>query len=88
MNPQRLLLTIDEAATELRVSQGYVKKEIRAGRLNIRKIGRLTRVERRELEAWIQRQPTKSEGTATDHGWSPTENEVQKVIEKIAGDLQ
>lgn len=48
-----LLLTIKEAAQELRMSEWFVKKEIRNGRLMARKFGRATRIERAELERWV-----------------------------------
>jgi len=77
-----LLLTIPEAADEIRMSPGYVKKEIREGRLTARKCGRHTRIERRALEVWIQRQPVKIVGNATDHDGSLTDTGQNQVTEK------
>ena len=48
------LLTLDEAAAELRVSRRSVERLVRAGRLRVlHPVPGRTLVERRELEAYI-----------------------------------
>lgn len=79
--PQYLLLTIMEAADEVRLSDGFIKKEIREGRLLARKFGRTTRIERRALEAWIARQPARIVGTPSGQGGSPSEMVPNGVLE-------
>lgn len=50
------LLTVKDASKEVEMSEGFIKKEIRAGRLVGRKFGKFTRIEREELERWIKKQ--------------------------------
>jgi excisionase family DNA binding protein len=49
------LLTIEEAAAMLNVSVRNVREQIYRRRLPIVKIGRLVRIEQKELEAFIDR---------------------------------
>lgn len=79
------LLTIAEAAEEARFSPGFIKKEIREGRLIARKYGRGTRIWREEFEAWIKRGP-KIVVSASDLDESPTEHTAIYVAEKPMGD--
>ena len=77
-----LFLTIPEAATEARMSRGFMEKEIREGRLIARKVGRHTRIRREELELWAQRLPVKNVVTVTAEDSSPTQSASAQVIEK------
>lgn len=51
--PVRMMLTIDEAADELRVSASTVKRLVRAGALPTVKVEGTTRVRRQDLEAYV-----------------------------------
>lgn len=59
MKSATILLTIPEVCEETRMSRSYIDKQINAGRLAARKIGRCLRVERTELERWIRAQRRK-----------------------------
>ena len=48
-----LLLTLDEAARELRCARRSVERQIAGHRLAVVHVGRSVRVERRELERFI-----------------------------------
>ena len=79
----KTFLTRLEAADEAGVSEGFIKKEIREGRLIARKIGRrLTRIHCEEFHAWAKRQPVKIAGSTTGHDGSRTENGENQVTEK------
>ena len=51
--PDTLLLTLDEAARELRCARRSVERQIARHRLAVIHVGRSVRVERRELERFI-----------------------------------
>lgn len=59
--PQKHELTTQEAAAFLNVSRPFVIKEIEAGRLKCRKVGRHRRVEIQELQRYQQAQRDASE---------------------------
>ena len=59
--PQKHELTTQEAAAYLNVSRPFVVKEIEAGRLSCRKVGRHRRVELHELQRYVQVQQKASE---------------------------
>lgn len=59
--PQKHELTTQEAAAFLNVSRPFVIKEIEAGRLRCRKVGRHRRVEIQELQRYQQAQRDESE---------------------------
>ena len=82
------LLTIPEAADEIRMSEGYVKKEIREGRLVALKCGRHTRIERRMLEKWIERRPVIIAVNSTDFDRKPSDTSKNQVIEKTVSARQ
>ena len=48
-----LLLTLDEAASELRCARRSIERQIAQHRLTVVHVGRSVRVERRELERFI-----------------------------------
>ena len=48
-----LLLTLDEAARELRCARRSIERQIARHRLTVVHVGRSVRVERRELERFI-----------------------------------
>ena len=48
-----LLLTLDEAARELRCARRSIERQIARRRLTVVHVGRSVRVERRELERFI-----------------------------------
>lgn len=81
LSPRHLLLTIAEAAEELRISEGFVEGEIRAKRLAIRKLGRLTRIERTELQRWISEQPVENVGTIPGQYGSASRRDSAQVPE-------
>lgn len=54
------LLTLDQVAERLQTSRSTVERLQRAGRIRVVKVGRLTRVEERELEAYIASQRRRS----------------------------
>lgn len=83
----RLLLTIEEAAEELRMSPGYVRAKIRSGELPARKLGTRTRIERSALEAFIAKQPTVPDFVTTVDGQGQTLGKFtfDQIIEKMAG---
>ena len=59
--PQELELTTQEAASLLNVSRPFVIKEIEAGRLRCRKVGRHRRIEFEELRRYQARQRDETE---------------------------
>jgi excisionase family DNA binding protein len=59
--PQNFELTTQEASTMLNVSRPFVIKEINAGRLRCRKVGRHRRIEFGELRRYQEEQRTQSE---------------------------
>ena len=75
-----LLLTITEAAKETMMSAGYMKKEIREGRIQVRKVGRHTRIERVELERWIAELPVKNVGTSTVNDKTRTKAALENIV--------
>lgn len=83
----KLLFTTEEAAQIVSCSRGYLKEQIRTRRLIARKLGRMTRIHIEDLRTWAMAQPTKNEVTATVQGESPTKDQVNQVLEKLAGDL-
>lgn len=52
-HPSTLLLTLDEAARELRCARRSIERHIARHRLTVVHLGRSVRVERRELERFI-----------------------------------
>jgi excisionase family DNA binding protein len=48
------LLSIKEAARRLACSEAMLRKWIHLGRLSTVKVGRLTRLRRSDLDAWLQ----------------------------------
>lgn len=62
-NDQPYLLTIKEAAAEARFSQGYIRKQIRIGRIQRLKFGRAVRIERPEFERWMREHCRRIVGT-------------------------
>jgi len=76
------LLAVSDAAKESKMSEGWIKKEIREGRLIARKFGRKTRIEREEFERWIKRQPMKFVVTASVKAGSHVVSGSFQVIEK------
>lgn len=50
-----ILLTIKEAAMELRLSQGFIRAAIRRGELPVVKFGRSLRIFREQLIRWARR---------------------------------
>ena len=85
--PTRLLLTIEEAAEELRMSAGYVKQLIRDGRLSRLKLGTRTRIERTALESWIAANRTVPDFVTTPRDQVQTWEEVtrEEMIDFITG---
>jgi excisionase family DNA binding protein len=59
--PQNLELTTQEASAMLNVSRPFVIKEIEAGRLRCRKVGRHRRIEFKELRRYQEAQRKQSE---------------------------
>ena len=49
----RLAFSIKEVAEQVGVSKDTVKREIARGLLPIRKIGRLTRIDRQDRDEWL-----------------------------------
>jgi len=54
------LLTIEEVAKILRMSPSWIKQQIREGRLKQARLGRIVRVERADLRAFIDEEKRKS----------------------------
>ena len=77
---ETLLYSIATAAKACECSEGFLEKEIREGRLNPRKLGRLTRIERSELLRWISAQPTKNEGTSTDQAGTSGVSSMNQIL--------
>lgn len=78
-----LLLTIAEAAEEVRMSQSFIKREIRSGKLKAVKCGRHTRVRYCDLEAWSESLPErKTEGTSSGQDRVQSKNAFIQVVEK------
>lgn len=50
-----LLLTIKQAAHEAQMSESFIKKEIREGRLKAGKFGRSRRILSDDLRAWAEK---------------------------------
>lgn len=50
------LLTLKQAAEELGVRLSMLRREIWEGRLPQVRIGRAVRIDRKDLEAWLERQ--------------------------------
>lgn len=72
MSKQYLLLTIDEAAEELRMSPGYVKKAIREGHIRKVKLGTAVRVEYAEIVRYIAAQRVgEPVGTTCNYAQAP-----------------
>jgi excisionase family DNA binding protein len=55
---EKLLWTVSEVAAKARVSERTVYKEIAAGRLRTRKVGRRTLIMAADFQAWIDSWPT------------------------------
>jgi excisionase family DNA binding protein len=52
------LLTVQEVAEYLRVPESWVYERTRRRAIPVRKLGRLVRIPRQELLAWVERQGT------------------------------
>ena len=63
--PHTLLLTLDEAATELRCARRSIERHVAARHMDVVRIGRSVRIERSELERFIARQREGAAGGAT-----------------------
>jgi len=48
------VLTVPEAASQVAVSAGTLRKEIRDGNLRVRRIGRCVRILDEDLAAWLR----------------------------------
>lgn len=59
MNTPSPLMTLKEFQCEYKVSHGQTYREIAAGRLKVRKLGRATRVARVDADAWADSLPVK-----------------------------
>lgn len=55
----KALLTVSEAAEYLSCGRTKLFELLRAGDLHVVKIGRATRIPRRELDAWIEAKTTR-----------------------------
>lgn len=66
------LLQVDEAAIHLNVSEKTVRRLIVAGNLKVIRIGRLVRIERREIERFLAAATSPADKTQKTHrgGWS------------------
>ena len=64
---QRLAWSLAEAATSLGLSLGFLRKQVRAGSLRSRKIGRRLLILDEDLRAWLGQDRT-AEGTGTEGG--------------------
>ena len=52
MQPESPWLTVEQAAEHLTLSKSYLKKEIHAGRVPHRRLGRRVVISRAELDIW------------------------------------
>jgi excisionase family DNA binding protein len=50
-------LTVEEAAGHLKLSKSYIKKEIAAGRLPHRRVGRRILINRAQIDVWVNGKP-------------------------------
>jgi len=62
-------MTLDEIAAEVRMSHGYVLKEVKADKLHGVKFGRLWRVRRSAFTEWDQRRDPKKDPNLIAAGW-------------------
>lgn len=53
---ERLLLTVEEAARQLKIGRTFAWQLVRKGELPVVRLGRCVRVPRRALEEWVARQ--------------------------------
>ena len=82
------LLTIDQAAEQLGMSRGYVKKVIRESKLRTVRLGRAVRVEPSDFQDFIDRHKSTVDDSvdAVSHrGGSPVSGGVLQVTEKTLG---
>jgi excisionase family DNA binding protein len=48
------LMTAEEVAEHLRVSEGTINQWVKAGRIPVVKVGKLNRFRRSDIEAWVE----------------------------------
>ncbi len=53
------LLTIEELAAKLKISEGYIYKLMKKGELKATKIGKATRFTQKEVQSFIERHTSK-----------------------------
>jgi excisionase family DNA binding protein len=61
-HPQRVLLTVNQTAELLSISDDQVYRLLRRGELTSFKIGRLRRIPRAAVDTWIDQQIAQQEG--------------------------
>lgn len=85
------LLTLIESGEYANCSESWLKKQIREGKLPIKKLGRHTRIDIHDLDAFIDALPGRSvgktEGTELGHDKTLTFDQSIEVFEKIIGNL-
>lgn len=81
------LFTIPESGEYAGCSESWLKKNIREGKLPVKKLGRHTRIDIHDLDAFIDSLPGRTVGTSagTELGpdWSPTESGIAQPVEGI-----
>ena len=65
------------------MSEGYVKAEIRAGRLIARKLGRKTRILRSDFEAYAENQPRAGAQAGPDSARTAPFDEVDRMCPAV-----
>lgn len=84
----RRLFTFEDAAEYLSMSKGFVEKEVREGRLSQMHLGRVRRIDKQELDRYIdERAVVETVGAVCHHDDSPTVSVRLNVAEKIGGVL-
>ena len=82
------LLTRKEAAGRLGMSETWVKSQIRAGRLTCVRLGRVVRIDERDLEDFIEQHKTpvgRIEGTLCNQAQSAGDGQAVELTERTVG---
>lgn len=84
---EKRLFDLAAAAEYLSMSKGFVEKEVREGRLRQMHLGRVRRIDRRELDRYIEERSTVVEtvGSISHHHNSPTYVPPEESIENMGG---
>lgn len=80
------LYSFEDAADYLSMSKGFVEKEVREGRIRQMHLGRVRRIDVKELDRYIEtRSVAETVGAVSHHHNAPRGGTIDQIVERIGG---